>query len=62
MAATIQVQDLVKHYEAPLREGGMPASMRGVVRRRRTVRAFVRPALTWTHGAESRGWRDGRLG
>ena len=40
MAAIIQVQDLVKHYEVPVREGGLLASMRSVVRRRhRTVRA-----------------------
>ncbi len=40
MTAIIQVQDLVKHYEVPVREGGLLASMRSVVRRRhRTVRA-----------------------
>ena len=40
MAAIIQVDDLVKHYEVPVREGGLLASMRSVVRRRhRTVRA-----------------------
>ena len=63
MAAIIHVQDRVKHYEAPVRDGGLPASTRSVAsRRRRAVRAFVRLALTWTHGAESRGWRDGRPG
>ena len=30
MTAIIQVQDLVKHYEVPVREGGLLASMRAV--------------------------------